>query len=358
EIGGPIFDTECFMLSSPHLSPRSRLIRFVSTVVLVLAFVVVFFGLSCPVIIEDLSAPAPSSSPAVSHAPPVVASPQPELPAETEQFSIIWLSDTQTIAYFEDDRVFQAMGEWIMEQEKPLNVRYIIQTGDLVDNGYVQKQWDSFNVLLNQFYGKIPYLTIAGNHDLGVKLQEYDAYSSQPFVKSIPKEQSFKDGQAVYAEFQAGGQDFLILGAGWGAELSSTVWMNEVLRSHPDHVAILMFHYYIKINGSITNQSDVLRDRIVASNPNVRLVLSGHVRGSGYRLEEFDDDGDGEMDCQVHAMLYNYQNYPEYNTGQLRVLTFDTETRDIRVFTYSPFTKRYYSDGHFKSQEFVLEDAF
>lgn len=346
------------MLFLSQLSPRSRLFRFAIAIGLILAIIVAFSGVWRPLVIEELAEPAPSQTPLAAQASPAPAPSLPPEQAAPEQFSIVWLSDTQTIAYDNDIRVFRLMGEWIMEQKEPLNIRYIIQTGDLVDNGYVEKQWDSFNVLLNHFYGKIPYLPIAGNHDLGVKLQKYDAYSDQPFVKSLPKEQSFKGGQAVYATFQAGGQDFLIVGAGWGAEESSMVWVNDVLRSHPDHVAILLFHYYIKINGSVTTRSVALRERIVARNPNVRIVLSGHVRGSGYRLEEFDDDGDGEMDRQVHAMLYNYQNYPRYNTGQLRVLAFDTETREIRVFTYSPFTKRYYSDGHFKTQEFVLENAF
>ena len=295
---------------------------------------------------------APFPAPSASDAMPPSAPPKPE------QFSIVWLADTQTISYLQDDKVFQSMGEWIVAQQKPLNIRYIVQTGDLVDNGFQEKQWDSFNVLLNQFYGKIPYLPIAGNHDLGVKLENYRAYLERPFLKALPQDHVFKRGRAVYAEFSAGGQDFLLLGAGWNADVASAAWMNGVLRAHPNHVAILMFHSYITAKGGLSYQGNDLRDLIVAKNPNVRLVLCGHLRGNGFRAEEFDDNGDGQPDRLVNAMLYNYQGYDHTNSGQIRVLTFDTATRNIHVITYSPFTQRYYRDDHFKALEFDLEDAF
>ena len=316
--------------------------------------------------------PAPPATPTVIYLPLEVPLPNPPLPTVEEPpvtmlndatpdklpFSIIWLADTQTIAYHEHNDVFEAMGKWIREQRTPYNVKYIVQTGDLVDNGYVQKQWDSFDIMSSQFFGTIPYLPIAGNHDLGVKLERYAAYLERPYVKAIPPERSFKRGQAVYAEFRAGDQDFLIVGAGWNADHTSVGWINQVLRTHPNHVAILMFHSYVNGKDKLSKQGRYLREMVVAKNPNVRLVLSGHLRGSGYILDEFDDDGDGVTDRHVHAMLYNFQGYAYENSGQIRMLTFDPETRSIHVFTYSPFSGHYYRDDHFQKEEFELEDAF
>ena len=345
-------------------SSRKRLFRTICVLLLLLALIVVYFGVVRPHLPAQPGVLRVSATPTASPTPAPFASPaqnptqKPTPKPSPEQFSIIWLSDTQTIAYRKDNRVFQAMGEWIVAQEKVLDIRYIVQTGDLVDNGYVKKQWDSFDVMAQQFFGKIPYLPIAGNHDLGIKLEKYDAYLEIPYVKALPNDHSYRNGQAVYAKFQAGGQDFLLLGAGWNADITSAGWMNKILKSHPNHVAILLFHSYVTAKGDLSYQGDEMRDLVVAKNPNVRLVLSGHIRGSGYRLEEFDDDGDGTMDRKVHAMLYNYQEYPSYNSGQLRVLMFDTATRDIHVTTYSPYTDRYYADSHFKEKEFDLLDAF
>lgn len=350
-----------------HLLPRnthgSRVFRITISIAIIALLLVAFSGIWCygdPELFDVLRATPSPTPPAATPAP----SQTPEPPAEptvepfAEEFSIIWLSDTQTIAYFKDNKVFRAMGEWIMAQQEPLDIRYIVQTGDMVDNGFRQDQWDSFNVMFDQFYGKIPYLPIAGNHDIGVKAQDYRVYTALPFVDSIPAEQSFRGGQAVYATFQAGGEDFIIIGAGWGADVSSALWINGVLRAHPDHIAILLVHSYLNSKDRLSYQGDEVRDLIIAKNPNIRLVLAGHIRGSGYRMEEFDDDGDGTMDRTVHAMLYNYQEYPRYGCGQLRILTFDTTTRNIHVTTYSPYTDRYYSDRHFKAKEFDLPDAF
>ena len=67
-------------------------------------------------------------------------------------------------------------------------------------------------------------------------------------------------------------------------------------------------------------------------NPNVRLVLCGHVCGTGYRAEDIDDTGDGVPDRRVNAMLYNYQHY-ELESGQIRLLTFDPVSHGLTVMT-------------------------
>jgi predicted MPP superfamily phosphohydrolase len=352
-------------------SNKRREYRFrIESIAILLLLLILLSSLGCQSVPAETSlvtfTPAPftiSIADGSATNPPNISPPLPPPPPPTpiptpEEFSIVWLADTQTIAYHQQNDVFQAMGEWIMSNEKPLDIRYIVQTGDMVDNGFQKKQWDSFHILLDQFYGKIPYLPIAGNHDIGVKWENYRGYLDQSFVKELPKDHIFNRGRAVYAEFQAGGVDFLLIGAGWNSEVLSSYWVNKTLKAHPDHVAILLFHSYTRVDGGLSRQGVFVHDMIVKNNPNVRLVLSGHLRGNGFRAEEFDDNNDGVMDRTVNAMLYNYQGYDHTNSGQIRVLTFDTATRNIHVFTYSPYTERYFRDEYFKSNEFDLENAF
>ena len=272
-------------------------------------------------------------------------------------FSIVWLADTQAMAYKGYCDALASMGDWIVREKEARNIRYVVQTGDLVDNGFSQEQWCNFEALYRPFCDELPYLPIAGNHDLGVKLAEYDAYLEQPFVKSLPQTQLFEQGRAAYATFQAGTEEWIIIGVGWNAELESADWIHTVLQAHAADTAILLVHSYIETDGSFSEHGEEIHDAIVKPNPNIRLVLSGHVRGSGFRTEEFDDNGDGVNDRRVQAMIYNYQHY-DRNCGQLRVLTFNPEDHSIRVMTYSPFTQIYYRDEHFKTEEFVLEQAF
>ena len=272
-------------------------------------------------------------------------------------FSIIWIADTQTMVYREYDKALTTMGEWIAGQTQYPDVRYVVHTGDAVDNGLQPKQWETFDLLYGRFRGKLPYFPIAGNHDLGVKTGDYSAYLKRPYIRRYPKERSFAGGRAIYDTFSAGGTDFLLLGVGWNAEEQAAHWIDNVLDSYPDRVAILLVHSYINGDGSFAEHGEQIHDQIVKRHPNIRLVLSGHVRGSGIRIEDFDDNNDTAPDRRVNALVYNYQHFT-INCGQLRVLTFFPADRSIRVVTYSPYTKIFYKDGHFKTEEFELKDAF
>lgn len=311
--------------------------------------------------------PAPTASPtaAVSIAPitleptdtPVPMTPVPMPTPVPTPFSIVWLADTQAMSYHNNVEALGAMGQWIIEQRAAQNIIYVVQTGDLVDSGYKPRQWENFEVCYNAFKNVLPYITVAGNHDLGVKLQDYTAYLARPYVRAIPRANTFGDGRAVFATFYAGGTKFLLLGAGWGAEDMSVDWMNHVLETHRDYVAILLFHSYIHDDGKYIDVGERMFEQVVKPNPNVRLVLCGHLRGTGARFEDLDDTGDGVPDRRVAAMLYNYQDAGN-NCGQIRLLTFDPIARSIHVLTYSPYTQRYYEDGYFKTTEFDLPDAF
>ena len=76
---------------------------------------------------------------------------QVEKEVDRDTFSIIWISDTQDMAYNGYDHALQKMGSWIMANKLRLDIRYIVQTGDAVDNGASMRQWDNFDELYNQF---------------------------------------------------------------------------------------------------------------------------------------------------------------------------------------------------------------
>jgi hypothetical protein len=300
----------------------------------------------------------PTDLPAKATATPVpTPSNTPESTPMPTPFSVVWLADTQTMSYYNYPGALTKMGQWIADQKESRNIRYVVQTGDAVDEGWIPKQWKSFDQLYDGFKDILPYFPIAGNHDVGIKWHGYGPYLARPYVRSIPRYNSFEGGRASFATFSAGGTDFLLLGAGWESELDAAGWMNDVLNRYPDRVAILLFHGYINADGTFTNMGQQMFDQVVSKHPNVRLVLCGHVRGTGYRADDVDDTGDGKPDRRVNTMIYNYQHYDQ-NCGQLRVLTFDPVTRSIEVMTYSPVSDYFFRDDYFKAETFTLENAF
>ncbi len=296
-----------------------------------------------------LPTPRPTPSP----------SPTPEPTPEPTPFSIVWLADTQTLSYHRKDYAgsLESMGAWIVNEKNARGIQYVVQTGDAVENGFSDWQWESFDRLYSQLENELPFFAIAGNHDIGIRQKSYEGFLARPYVRSLPSDQTFDGGCAASAVFEAGGINFLLLGAGWNAELDAVDWMNDTLRAHPDSVAILLFHGYINPEGGFTVTGKQMFEQVVRQNPNVRLVLCGHIPGSGARIDDLDDDGDGIADRRVHAMIYNFQDY-DTDCGQLRLLTFDPLSRDLSVMTYSPYRDRFYRDGYFHEAEFVLENAF
>lgn len=290
--------------------------------------------------------------------PPTPVPPTPVPPTPTpviEPFTIAWLPDTQT-SVFSQPEAMVAIGAWIHDNVEAENIVEVIHTGDLVNNGHKETEWQVFETAYDQFAGDVPFFCIAGNHDLGVKLQEWDGYLARPYAQLVPDEQQYQDGKSNYTLLSAGGTDFIIIGAGSGAEIESIDWLNEKLVAHRDRVAILLFHEYLHAEYGLREPGKTMLEQVIAVNPNVRLVLCGHFRGTAYREDVF-EDGPGGSERVVHTMLCNYQHYTD-NTGQIRLLRFDPEDRSITVTTFSALSGRQFRDEHFRSAVFTLENAF
>ena len=305
------------------------------------------------------ASPLPESTPSPAFsAPSETASAEPSAPSPPvpTPFSFVWLGDTQTAAWNESMALY-SMGCWIADNREKENIVHVVQTGDMVENGFKQPEWDAFYSCYDRFAGVIPYITVNGNHDIGVKLQDPSVYTCQRFLDEIPKEQQFQDGRAVYELFSAGGTDFIILGIGYGAEVLANRWARETLQSYPDRVAILLFHDYLHPRYGLYYTGQFLYHRVVARCPNVKLVLCGHYRGTSFRTDEFDDSGDGVPDRTVHTMLFNFQGYKRYN-AQMRLLTFHPEDRSITVNTFNTMIDRTYKDDTLKQNPFTIENAY
>lgn len=228
-----------------------------------------------------------------------------------------------------------------------------------MDNGYKEWQWDNLALALDQFRDELLYFPVAGNHDLGVKLQEYDAYLAQDFLSAFPEEQKFAGGKALYDTLDAGGLRLLLLGVGWGAEEEPglTAWLDGVMDLHGDRTCILLLHGYLSGEGRVSSAGRFAHEQIVARYPNIRLVLCGHSTGHAALTESFDDDGDGVAERAVHALMYNIQGYRYY--GAMRLPAFGPVARTIAVASFSPYRGEPLEPiDEYGPLDFTLADAF
>ena len=309
----------------------------------------------CAVFLAVAMLPASAVAAALASGPDPFPAPTPipaASPAPTP-FTLGWFPDTQTSAVYEPEAL-SAMGKWVVDHAESDDVVYVLQTGDLVDNGYEEWQWKNFELAYDQFRDTVPYFAIAGNHDLGIKRQEWDGYLARPYAHTVPESQQYAGGKAAYTLFTAGGIDFLVIGVGYGAEEECAHWIRGVAKRYPDCYGILLAHDFLHGRGDYVDAlGECVHYRILGKCKNIYMCLCGHFRGTAYRTYEYDDTYDGAPDRVVHTLLCNYQHFA-VNGGQLHTLRFDPATGDVTVDTFSALTGQAMRDRTFKKSEFTL----
>ncbi|MEZ4628155.1 MAG: metallophosphoesterase [Eubacteriales bacterium] len=286
--------------------------------------------------IASSETPAPTATPE----PEPTTEPASEPTTEPKPFSIAWISDTQEYTA-DDNEVLGAMTQWIADTQDEYNTVAVVHTGDIVYNAYRAYQWENFTAAFGRLPEGMCILTAAGNHDFLEKNDPNTPYLDyRPDTDVDPAHAFDESGYVYYATFTAGGVNVLLFSLSYGYEVAASEWINETCARYPDHYAILCLHTYVDAGG-YSSVGKRLIEGVVKQSPNIRLVLCGHARGTAYRPEEIDDDGDGKADRTVHQMMMNTQDDQDKGIGFLRILRFDPINDTIEVVTYSPWLDRY-----------------
>ncbi|MFA6508779.1 MAG: metallophosphoesterase, partial [Treponemataceae bacterium] len=288
----------------------------------------------------------------------------PPLPAAAEKgFTIAWLSDPQYYAA-SYPAVYESMTKWVAEQYRAGEIDYLIATGDMVDVAVDEKQWhnaDRAMSILDE--AGIPYGVASGNHDVQQEALVYDTFlhyfgdARDTRLGSRTVGGSWRGGIHSYDLVSFGSQDFLFLYLGYGLESDpdAVKWASGILATHPNRVAVICLHSYLKANGARAAKADPVFERLVRPFPNVALVLSGHIHGAARseRLVEFP----GSDSRKVHELLADYQSGPMGGSGFLRLLRFDPVRSLVSVRTYSPYLdkRNFFSP---EKDEFELSFSF
>ena len=281
-------------------------------------------------------------------------------PTSEADFTVAWLSDTQRMVY-QSNTSFQLalIMEYVEENRENENIICMLQTGDFADNMWKSWQADICDEAV-ALLKTVPFLAIAGNHDIGYRAQNYAVWLERPFVKNLPEEQKYRDGRCVYGLFSSGGTEVIAVGLGtqMRADREAIAWARDCFYAHPEAVGILFCHEFLNEKGEYLLGYPILEE-IVAKCPNVRLVLCGHSHSCARTGFTFDDDGDGIAERTVNALLFDYQNEWNDKTGYFQLLTFHPADRSISVISYSPLLKDYICHDDAPDREcFVLENAF
>lgn len=301
---------------------------------------------------------APSPTPfveSVEFAMELKPAPTPVPTPEPARFSVVWIADTQFISSLYPETLSKMLS-WCASSAEQNKTKLVLHTGDIVNDFESRRQWESAGEAFALLSGKVPFLAVCGNHDVGTTTLTYTRFKNN--IASLYPDPSilFDGGRGGYSIVEADGEKFLFLGTGWGYNDASVAYLDKVLKANPDCTAILVLHSYLDENGSRTDGGDIIFENVVKKNANVRMVVCGHRDGAARHTAEIDDNGDGTPDRTVHELLYNYQEERANDGGGfLRILTFTPSMGTVEVETYSPPLDEYMTD---ESARFSIENAF
>lgn len=268
--------------------------------------------------------------------------------AETS-FSVVLLPDTQNYAEkYPDTYINQTL--WIRKQLKADNIKFAIHLGDIVQNSTKKNEWENANRAMQILDGVLPYSMVPGNHDMVVNNRNTSLYNQFFSPKRFQEREWYGGHKGTtndnnYCFFEGAGLKFMVISLEFAPRDETLEWAAEVCKKYPDHRVIVATHCYMRTSARDTecatsyniagNSGEQIWQKLIRTQPNIFLVVSGHVIGVGLQTSTNNFGG------QVLEMLTDYQGLPNGGDGWLRRLTFVPGENKIHVTTYSPLLDEY-----------------
>ncbi|MCH9693198.1 MAG: VWA domain-containing protein [Gammaproteobacteria bacterium] len=292
--------------------------------------------------------------------------------ADAETFSIVVLPDTQFYTQDNPD-IFDTQTAWIRTNQAAENIIYVAHLGDIVDSAGCNStatEWANADGSMDVLDGAattaddIPYGVLPGNHDFdplpastlcSTARDQYDATfgpSRYPPAGTLwyGGSQDSANTHNNYTMFSSPeGVDFIAINLAYSDQVGATEvdildWADDLLKTNPNRIGIVTSHFIMsdartggpgcELDDDLGTYGSAIWDEL-KDNPNLSLLLSGHCRGE--KWVTFEGGGVERPGClgDVHGLMSNYQAYESSESGYMRIMRFDTDTREISVDTFT-----------------------
>jgi hypothetical protein len=269
--------------------------------------------------------------------------------------------------------MFKSQTRWIAANRADRNIVYVGGLGDCTDHGdRFSKEWKRVDTAIKTLEDPaltglpegIPYGLPVGNHD---QAPRGDANGTTYFFNKFFGASRFA-GKSYYGGhyginndnhfqfFKASGIDFLVICPEWDMSSGFSApgrvldWMENLVKTYPNHKVIILSHYLINLSANFTPQGKAIYNRL-KTYPNLMLLAAGHVvnENTGAGEARRSDVYEGRT---VHTITQDYQARYGGGNGLLRIYEFDPSKNKVDVQTYSPYTNKYETD---ENSQFTLD---
>ncbi len=316
---------------------------------------------------------APSTNLAVSLADPenqpltVTYYGRPKTAAPGADFTVVTLPDTQfyseTTARFPQ---FLSQTNWIVSSKNTLNTKFVAHMGDMTQSyNAIEAEFQRADQAMDLIEDPattllthgIPWGGAPGNHDIGSGgstslWNQYfgiNRWAGRPYFGGGYNNTSDQN----YQLFSASGMDFIVINLKYNSSTAGDQavmdWADALLKAYPNHRAIITSHWFVGTSFPPTQASwgghgqavyDNLKD-----NPNLFLMLCGHIHGEGRRSDTF-------QGRTVNTVLQDYQSRANGGDSWLRYFTFKPSENKIYAYTYKTNTGTFETDA---DSQFTLD---
>ena len=275
----------------------------------------------------------------------------------TPNFTLVALPDTQNYTTLTGGATtFNAQTQWVVDNRSAQNIVYVAHLGDITESGdtdTTDNQWVIADTAMSKLEmgtsdptDDVPFGLVVGNHDVNGGTARFENH----FGVTRFSGRSYYGGHYgsnnvnSYTLFNTGGLKFIMLnlqctGSAPPAELLT--WADGLLKANADRRAIVTCHELINTGNPgtwVNGGGGQAVYEALKGNPNLFLMLGGHVPGEGQRQDTYNGN-------TVYSLLSDYQSRTNGGNGWLRVLQFLPSQNQIQVKTYSPTLGQYETDA-------------
>ncbi|MFI4860983.1 MAG: metallophosphoesterase [Phycisphaerales bacterium JB063] len=278
-----------------------------------------------------------------------------------DPFMLVVLGDTQS--YVVNDTLtqnFTAQTQWIADHAQSHNIRFVTHVGDIVEHDH-PAEWDRADHAMSLLDPTgVPWSVAFGNHEW----DQGQAFGGDTaFIEHFGPDRhqdaawfggASDNGRSTWQRFEAGGRTFLHITLEYDAPDHALAWGQSVL-DLPENQGlptILTTHVYLNDNRNVgftdaspttvqrvtrpytggegRNSGEDIWQEFVSENDQIFMTFNGHYAGERL-LVSTNDEGN-----PVYQMQVDYSRRPNGGDGWMKLLTFDPDTGEIVVQTYSP----------------------
>jgi hypothetical protein len=271
-----------------------------------------------------------------------------------EDFTLVTLPDTQWYSQNSNNRIelFNNQTNWIVASKTALNTKFVAHMGDMTQEyNTIEAEFQRASTAMAFIENPattllthgIPWGGAPGNHDIGSggNTSFWNQYfgiarwAGRPYYGGGYNNANDNN----YQLFSAGGMDFIIINLMYNNSTAGNQlvmdWADALLKANPNRRAIVTSHFLINTSLPPTQATwgghgqavyDNLKD-----NPNLFLMLCGHIHGEGRRADTF-------QGRTVNTVLQDYQSRSNGGDSWLRYFTFKPSENKIYAYTYKTNT--------------------